>query len=251
MFCQQRGSSGTAVVFSAMRHGLTLAETIVALVLIVAVILFILIGIPHPHHRHQARLVICLSNLRQMGIANLEYAHENKEFIPRGGARMHWAIPAAEQMKLVEKDQYVDVNELPVNDFKVFQCPAGTRTQGTPFLDYVGNTFDTEMGAENDWQEMREPTKLDIWKHPSKVLYIGDAALESGIDADGANMNGNLKRFRENKQLDRMSVFNPSQIQTSPNRHAGTKIHFDRFAQRTTEQWLRMYGVDDAVKDKK
>jgi hypothetical protein len=262
--CQQHDPSGTAVVGSPRRQGMTIDQAIIVLILIVFFIVTIFLFVFAPLQgttKESARRQACLSNLRQMGAANLEYAQQNKDFIPRGGSRMHWAIPVAEQMKLVEEGQYEVVNDLPVGNFEIFRCPTGTRTRRTQFLDYVGNTLDAENGPDNDWQEISKPTKLNLWKHPGKVLYIGDAALESGTDAEGANMNGNLKRFRENRQLDRMSVYTPDQIQSSPNRHAGTRIHLDRFAgwvfadghaenvdwkkgERTAQQWLRMYGVE-------
>lgn len=248
--------------------GATLREVITIVALVVVGFVAIRILLPSLGHHGNARLSLCFRNLRQISVANLEYAQENKDFIPRGGSRMHWAIPVAKQLKFVEEGRYGDVKDLSLSGSEAFRCPTRPRIQGSQFLDYVGNTFDTEKGAENDWQEIREPTKLNLWKHPGKVLYVGDAALESGSDADGANMNGSLKRFRENKQLDCMSVYTPDHIQSSPNRHAGTRIHLDRFAnwvfadghaesvdwkdgQRTTDQWLRIYGVRGSGEDEK
>lgn len=259
------------------RIGFTLIE-----VLVVVAIIALLIAVLLPSLRQAraaGRAAGCASNLHQFGIALSMYESEHRGYIPRGGthASLHWIMLVARQVG--DKRRYTHVNQVPVEKMPIYWCPERVGTLPNPFCDYVINSFP----IDGDDKEVKEPTRLSEWKHPAQVLLLGDAALESGTNAQGANLEPNpaesLRRARENharamqfpdadsfdskySSLDKMDVYIYFQVPSQPRRRAGTKIHLNSYCnwlhgdmhaeavpwlngRRTTEQWVRMFGVVD------
>ncbi len=242
-------SQGAAKTGSRVPAGFTLIE-----VLVVVAIIALLVAILMPalaRVRAQARSTVCLTHLKEVGNAVMIYAGEYKGWIPRGGSvtgEPHWVTLLPRQ--LGDRREYKHVNLAPVDRMEVFHCPERQLTLPQPFLDYVVNTVKADLPETVHWDaasvdiEQRGPSRLERWKFPSRVIYVGDAAWESGTYASGANMTGNLANVRENYYLvkagsravtdngclDEMDVFAPKYMQPDRRRRAGTRTHLKRFA---------------------
>ena len=277
------------------RPPLRSAFTLIELLVVVAIIaLLISILLPSLNKaRAQARSTVCATNLKQAGIAELTYATEYNGYIPRGGSTDSPSWIKLLPRQFGDKRVYTYVNEVPVEKFPVFSCPERILTLPRPFCDYVINTIRADLKAnrkDHYWDlghqliEQKLPSPLSQWKVPARVLLIGDAALETGTDRDGANMSGTLRSAREEHEkvmaglltpdahggLDLLDVYKPDYMQCSPNRRAGTVIHLKRYcnwlwgdghveplihkvdsrsrALRSEAEWLRLYGVQDPKK---
>jgi hypothetical protein len=183
-----------------------------------------------------------------------------------------------------DKQRYAHVNQVPVEKHAIFSCPERVRTLPTRFIDYVLNAFDPAGTYAHGWPEVGDPRPSSEWRRPARVLLLGDAEFEcpgarcppdpkSGaacehtlrkcrLNHPAAMLLKDLNKFDINRHasLDRMDVFQPSQIQTYRDRRAGTVTHQRSFCnwlhadyhsepvrwlkgKRTEREWLRMYGV--------
>ncbi len=217
------------------------AFTLIELLVVVA-ILALLIAILLPsleRARAQARSSLCLSNEHQFGIAANLFASESKGYIPRGGdyTTLSWVQLVVRQ--LGDKNSYRgpdgkrNVNLIPVERNGVFQCPERRNVVGAPFLDYVVNALDSkgprqatggQAGApprnsaewqSNRWFEVKGASRIDVWRHPAKVVYIMDAAPETRTASDDlyyVRMNINTLRATPGAGLDRYDVFRGGQV---------------------------------------
>jgi len=256
-------------------HGFTLIEVLVV-VAIIALLVAILLPTLQQARAH-SRSAGCASNLHQFGLALQMYEGEHRGYIPRGGthASLHWIMLAARQVG--DKRHYTHVNQVPVEKMPIYWCPERVGTLPHPFVDYVINSF----RSDGSGKEVKKPTRSSEWRGPSRILLLGDAALESGTDGQGAQIEPDpgetLKRARENHKiamqfpdaesfdskyssLDKMDVFARWHIPSNPRRRAGTKMHCGSYCnwlhadmhaapvkwlegERTHEQWLRLFGV--------
>src|SRR5690242_16553260 len=69
----------------ARQHGFTLTEMLVVVGIIVLLVSLILPAVLRS--RRQARLTVCMNNLRQIGTFYLLYAERNDDYIPLGTSR--------------------------------------------------------------------------------------------------------------------------------------------------------------------
>ncbi|GMU23458.1 MAG: hypothetical protein AMXMBFR13_35360 [Phycisphaerae bacterium] len=264
-----------------MKHPRFSAFTLIEVLVVVAIIaLLVAILLPSlGRARAGARSSVCGSNLHQFGIALSIYSTQYNGYIPRGGKHdsMHWIMLVARQVG--DKTAYKHVNQVPVEKMPIYHCPERMRTLPHPFVDYVINTYRTDGGSS----EVIRPTRMTEWKFPARVLLLGDAALETGSDEEGANLDPDpaetLRQARENhamamtfpdaksfqskySSLDKMDVFEVFHVPSHPWRRAGTKIHMNSSCnwlhadmhveavkwldgKRTGKDWLRMFGVKD------
>jgi prepilin-type N-terminal cleavage/methylation domain-containing protein len=250
-------------------------------VLVVVAILALLIALLLPalgRARETARAAVCASNLHQFGLAFAMYGNEHHGYIPRGGthASLHWVMLVARQVG--DKRKYVHVNQVPVEKMPIYSCPERVRTLPAPFMDYVVNS----MNPDGSNKEVKEPTRPNEWPQPSRTLLLGDAALESGTNAEGANLdpdpNETLRSARllhpaamqlpdlsgfvasKHSAIDKMDFYAWYHMPDNQMRRCGTKIHARSYCNwlavdghveqvkwlngvRTNKQWLRMFGV--------
>lgn len=260
------------------RDSFTLIE-----VLVVVAIMALLIAVLMPslaRARAGARGAVCASNLHQFGLAIGMYEGEHRGYVPRGGTHSsaHWVMLVARQVG--DRRSYKHVNQVPVEQRPIYSCPQRTRTLPSPFMDYVINCMDPDG---ND-KEIKQPTRPGGWVSPGRVLLLGDAALETGTDAEGANLepdpNETLLSARLNhaaalalpddltgysaarhSSIDKMDFYSRWQVPSERRRRCATKmhgassnwLHADLHAaavpwldgRRTTRDWRRLFGVRD------
>lgn len=259
--------------------GFTLIEVLVVVAIIALLVAILLPALSKA--RALARSTMCLTNLKQFGIAQMTYAAENNGYIARGGDvdAQHWIKLLPRQFG--DKRVYKNVNEVPVEKFEIYRCPERELTIPTPFIDYVINTVQADIRPKSGlWNQSYEvieekgPTPITGWKNPCRVILIGDAALEEGPQPDiDVNNAGHLKQARERHaqvmqgllpasqgKLDLLDIFKPQYMQHSLDRRAGTRVHLKSYCnwlhadghaekvlwqngQRTADEWLRMYGI--------
>ncbi len=65
------------------RKGFTLIELLVVIAVIAMLMSVLLPGLRKA--KDQARMIVCRSNMKQIGLAAHLYAEGNKDYIPRGG----------------------------------------------------------------------------------------------------------------------------------------------------------------------
>ncbi len=268
------------------------AFTLIEVLVVVAIIaLLVAILIPSlAKARALARSTVCASNLHQFGLAIHTYETEHNGYQPRGGTSTSLCWPMLVARQVGDKTHYDHVNQVPVEKMPIFSCPERVRTLPNPFIDYIINSFVAAAPPiSGSWPEVQDPTRVTEWKHLGRILLLGDAAFECPqksqpnpcpTDPVGAS-NGVMRDNRLNHaaamkltlaqvqssfnpnihgSLDRMDVFDPAHIQTSPGRRPGTITHLNRQAnwlhadahvepipwqngRRTTNDWLRRYGV--------
>ncbi len=194
--------------------GFTLIE-----VLVVVAIIALLIAVLLPtlgRARAQARLSLCGSRLRQVGVAMNLFATEHRGRVPRGVSR-HGGTTLAEAPNWVrmvsrmfgDKTNYAaNFNRVRVERYEVFSCPERAREYGSVFLDYVVNSTDHRgpitlspcqpNPVSGSWYEVEGVTKLDVWKHPGETIYAMDAIEESWNVNDPNNSWGTMQGIRLN-----------------------------------------------------
>jgi prepilin-type N-terminal cleavage/methylation domain-containing protein/prepilin-type processing-associated H-X9-DG protein len=176
-------------------------------VLVVVAIIALLVAILLPslvRARSNARMASCASNERQFGIAMNIFSVEHKGKIPRGGnyATVHWTQLVVRM--LGDKGRYMhNSNLVPIERFEVFQCAERSSTHPGRFLDYVVNALDhrgpvaqgtcINAPTTGHWWEVQGVLSMEVWKRPSEVIYLMDAADETTENQDGL-----LKQAREN-----------------------------------------------------
>ncbi len=154
------------------------AFTLIELLVVIAIIA-LLLAILTPalsKVKNQARKLICLSNLRQIGTGALVYAEEYDAFLPRNtGGDTPWIIAFMPYLG-GEHATKTDYREI-----KIYSCPAFP-TQGTGANDASGvpvpNKEQTVDYVLNSWMddatEFIGLTKLSEFRHPHSTIYMAD-----------------------------------------------------------------------------
>ena len=157
--------------------------------LVVIAIIALLMGILMPalqRVRKQARAVVCLSSLKQIGIAMTAYALENDDYIPRAldeHNKARWILVFIPYLGN-EYKHFQDYREV-----DVYQCPSFPRngigvnghSNAEQTVDYVINAWDMDdpelsngdQGSQLDLNE-DQPTKLINIKSPAQRIYMAD-----------------------------------------------------------------------------
>ncbi len=186
--CAARGRQSARVAPS-NRGGFTLIEVLVVVAIIALLVAILLPALSRA--RAQARNMQCLSNLRQSGTAMQLYVVESKGWIPRAGDagnRAFWASIVAKELNQVQR-MPDSPDDLQVDKMKVLHCPERIKLLPAPFIDYVVNSMVPDprnTGSRFQWDQIKlspgdpylEWCRLDVYRQPSGVIYVADAARE-------------------------------------------------------------------------
>ncbi|UCD28170.1 MAG: prepilin-type N-terminal cleavage/methylation domain-containing protein [Planctomycetota bacterium] len=199
-----------------IKGGFTLIEILVVVAIIALLISILLPSLNQAHAA--ARTAYCASNEHQFSLAVTMWATERKGVIPRGTGYFQekdFFSPTIQWTQLVvrmfgDKSNYrKNFNRVPVDKIETFQCPQREGTHPGRFLDYVVNAIDHRGPIKEDgnscgyhptdglWREVYGVTKIDLWKRPSEVVYIIDAAREEDNAYDDPAIGSVLKYGRE------------------------------------------------------
>lgn len=194
-----------------MRNKNDKAFTLIELLVVIAIIA-LLLAILMPSLRaakKRGQGVVCLSNLRQIGLAANFYANDNDDRIPRGdgGGQLIWFIRFL---------PYVG-HDSTVTDYKqvdIYKCPAFPRTgvgigqvsNSKQTVCFVINAWDFRNEDDETGFQTNEPSKINNFRRPSTTAYLTDneAGPWRPIIED---------RFSNN--ISRCDIFNPGHLPTS------------------------------------
>jgi len=107
-------------------RALTLIEV---LVIIAAITIVATLVLPPGHHRVRAKRIVCVNNLRQMGIAFRIWSNEHSELLP-------WNVPQTnggtmELAMSADVSRHFEIASNEMNSPKILYCPSDTQRSKT------------------------------------------------------------------------------------------------------------------------
>jgi prepilin-type N-terminal cleavage/methylation domain-containing protein/prepilin-type processing-associated H-X9-DG protein len=174
------------------RRGFTLIEllVVIAIISILASMLFPAFS----RARESARKIVCVSNLKQIGLGVMMYTQDYDEMYPIGGPFWETSIPADLQLAKVLDPQ--------IKSMQVWDCPSW-KGHYTASAGYVGNYSFVTAAANNIIgvpdanpanPPLRTPSSLAGVSEPSKfpMLFCGAAPQQAGtaVSGVGVSMSG-------------------------------------------------------------
>jgi len=165
-------------------RGFTLVELLVVVAIIALLIAILLPSLGSA--RRQARTVVCLANLSQLGLASQLYADQNRGFLPQvWGGPVAWGAERGALYKIVVTSGVLPrANEFP----KVLVCP-DARPQGSisyalnaPLFGYIHPSSDPD-DPDDDGDPLSglnvPPMQLGRLVHPVKTVALYDVRAAS------------------------------------------------------------------------
>lgn len=168
----------------AARRGFTLIELLVVVAIIALLISILLPALRNA--REQGKRAVCLSNMRQMGIALLSYALENREYVPSN------SCPLAEpDVEHPEEYYWLCVLQRYSKQPLIGRCRSDKTTK--PFLDW-SNPPPREEWQDYRWSSyavnscigpLKSPLaleRLNQIKNASSVIFLGEVRAGDSYD---------------------------------------------------------------------
>lgn len=121
--------------------------------------------------KKKAQSVICLSNLKQIGLAANLYAEAYENYVPRGASGRSYLWFELFLPFLGDEQNNGDYRNVKIYKCKSFPR-AGTGLYGVP------NSRQTICYVINDWSPlgpmMGQPTKVSKFRRPNSTIYLAD-----------------------------------------------------------------------------
>jgi len=170
------------------------AFTLIELLVVISVI-SLLMAILMPAlagARRQGKAIVCLNNLRQLGIAAQLYANNNNDYYPIAYMRdpdptdsiavyVYWDFMHIKDWNTLE--QRIEPGLLWQNDTitKVYQCPSFEDKANSPDL-YTGYNYNTSFIGHGTSEAIVAPAKITQVKKPWRCALFGDGEYDGGAN---------------------------------------------------------------------
>lgn len=180
------------------RRSFTLIELLVVVAIIAVLVALLLPALQRV--RDQARMTVCATQLKQIGIGLTQYADENGGAFPPNPGHFHDVVGSSDMRPLLYE-------YLP--DAHVFYCPASGRRENEKYIDkfYDPNTFGPGKEFEIDYPIFINPSLSGVIWGPASlqdnpirsvgVIYPTRQVISTDHVQAGAGTLGNTPPFTE------------------------------------------------------